>query len=95
MTRDELIDRGFTPRTYEGQEGEFLVMVAKLEDMPYASAHLVDGDLFFGDLEAITEVMPNGLIQFTVSDADYVEGPVELSSEEGQALLQDAIASKK
>lgn len=80
--------------THEGQEGEFLTKKARVEQMPYASKHLVDDDFIFGTSEAITEVIPGGLVQLHIPDADYVEGPLPVESDEGQALIKDALAAR-
>lgn len=93
MDRQTLIDAGFKPTRYEGQEGEFLAKVVKVERMPYAGEHLVDNDFIYGDMDAVTEVTPDSRVQLFVADVDYVEGPWPLDSEEAQALLRDAVAA--
>lgn len=93
MDKAQLIAAGFVPTRYEDQKGEFLTKRCRVEDLPYANEHLVDNDFIYGDMVAVTEIIPGGSIQFLVTDADYVEGPVPLDSEEGQALLKDAIAA--
>lgn len=93
MDRDQLIAAGFKPTTYEGQAGEFLTKRCRVEDMPYAHEHVEDGDMVLGTMEAITEVTPDGRVQLLISDADYVEGPIAVDSDEGQALIADAVAA--
>lgn len=93
ITLFRLMEAGFFPVKYEGQAGEFLAKTVKVERLPYSNEHLVDGDYIFGDMLATTEVIPDGRVQLCISDADYVEGPHAFDSEEGQALLKDAIAA--
>ena len=94
MEKAEFVAAGFVPTTYEGQEGEFLTKKVRVEQMPYAAKHLIDDDSIFGTFEAITEVIPGGRVQLYIPDADYAEGPVPIGSEEGQALINDALAAK-
>lgn len=93
MNRSELIANGFKPTTYEGQVGEFLTKRCRVEDMPYSHAHVEDGDIILGAMEAITEVTPDGRVQMMIAAADYVEGPVPVDSDEGRALINDAVAA--
>lgn len=94
MNREQLIAAGFQPTMYEGQEGEFLVKSVKVEAMPYAREHLIDNEMIFGDMQASTEVTPDGRVQLVIADADYVEGPIALETEEGRALLGDALEAQ-
>jgi hypothetical protein len=73
--------------------GEFLTKRLRVEQVPYASQHLVDNDYIRGTSEAITEILPGGYIQMLIPESDYLEGPVPLESEEGRVLLTDALAS--
>ena len=93
-SKEELITAGFLLVKYEGQNGDFLSKTVKAEDMSYAGEHLVDSDYIYGDMLATTEVTPDNKVQLSIMDADYVEGPVDFESEEGQFLLKDAVESK-
>ena len=88
--RAKLIRSGFSPVRYEGQDGEFLAKRLRLKDMPRAAAQLVDDDTFFGDMEVITEVTPDGRVHLLILEVDYVEGPVPLDSPDARMLLNDA-----
>lgn len=90
IDRATLIRSGFSPVRYEGQDGEFLAKKLRLKDMPRAAAQLVDDDTFFGDMEVITEVTPDGRVHFLILEVDYVEGPVLLDSPDARELLDDA-----
>lgn len=94
MDRNEIIAGGFVPTAYDGLEGEFLTKRVRIDLMPHASEHLIDHDTVLPETEAITEVIPDGTIQFYIPDADYLDGPVKIDSAEGQALLHDALAAK-
>lgn len=94
MDRIQLIAAGFKPATHEGQVGEFLAKRCRVEDMPYAHAHVEDGDMVLGTMQAITEITPEGHVQMLIADADYVEGPIPVDSDEGRALIADAMAAK-
>ena len=93
MDRETLLAGGFVPTTYEGQAGEFLVKSVPISSMPYAGEHLVDNDMVYPEFTGITEVIPVGMVQMYIPEADYLEGPVPLESDEGQALLRDALAA--
>jgi len=93
ITLFDLMNAGFDPVKYDGQVGEFLCKTVKVERLPYANSHLVDNDYIFGDMLATTEVIPDGRVQLCIGDADYAEGPHDFNSEEGQALLKDAVAA--
>lgn len=94
MDKEVLIAGGFVPTGYPGQEGEFLTKHTTVESLPYAGANLVNNDMIHGDSEAVTEVIPSGMVQLHIPDADYVEGPYEAGSEEAIALLKDALAAR-
>lgn len=93
MDRARLLASGFVTTQYDGQPGEFLVKRAKVEDMPYAREHLIDNNLIYGYMEAVTELTPGGMVQLYIAEADYLEGPVAVASDEGSALLADAVAA--
>lgn len=93
MNKQELIAAGFVPTVYPGQAGEFLAKRVLVKQMPYACEHLVDNDQIFGDMFAVTELTPDGQVQMLIEDADYIEGPIAADSEEGVALLKDAMAA--
>lgn len=94
ITVDQLPGSGFTPVTYKGQKGTFLAKTVKVESMPYAREHLIDHDYITEGMPATTEVLPDGRVQLCIGHADYVEGPHPIDSDEGQALLKDAIAAQ-
>lgn len=86
---------GFCLKTYKEQNGEFLAKETVIEGMPYAGQHLPDGDFILGTMKVITEVTPGGQVQMCIPEADtYFEGPHPFESEEGQALLRDAVEAK-
>ena len=93
MEQAKLIAGGFVRTTYPRQEGEFLTKKVLVSQMPYANEHLVDGDFIHADMEAVTELVPDGTVQLSIAGADYVEGPHPVGSEEGIALLNDALAA--
>lgn len=88
--RSTLILSGFLPVRYEGRDGEFLAKRSRLRDMPHAATQLIDDVTFFGDMEVIAEVTPDGRVHLLILELDYVEGPVSLDSPEGRLLLDDA-----
>lgn len=90
ISKEQLLSAGFVPTLYEGQDGEFMVMQRKIEEFPYAKEHLIDGGYLCEGMLAILEVSPAGLIQFYIPEADYLEGPVPLDSEEGLALFRES-----
>lgn len=94
MDKEYLVSGGFVPTTYDGQDGEFLTKRVCVGNMPHAAEHLIDGDLIFGSSEAVTEIIPGDLVQFHIPDADYLDGPVPVDSDEGQALIRDALAAR-
>lgn len=91
MERQALIDAGFQPTTYAGDEGEYLTKRQPVSTLPYANERIVDGEYVSEDMTAVTEVLPDGSVQMSIADADYVEGPHPAGSEEAIALLKDAL----
>jgi hypothetical protein len=86
MDRQTLIAGGFVPTNYEGQEGEFLSKRQPVETLAYMADHAIEG------MMATTEVLPDGRIQLSVDNGEgYLEGPHPAGSEEGIALLKDAL----
>ncbi len=92
MDKETLLAGGFVPTTHPGQTGEFLTKRTLVEDLPYAREHMVDGSYIRASFEAITEVTPQGDVNFYIPDSEYVEGPYALASDEGLALVNDALA---
>ena len=90
ITREILLASGFEPTRYEGQEGEFLLKKLRVGDMPYAREHIVDGDNIYDTMMAYVEVIPGDQVQFFIEEAEYLDGPVPVSSEAGMSLLVDA-----
>lgn len=100
MEKQKLIETGFTPKIYDGQEGEFLSKKMKLKQLPDEARarilsdldlSLFDGD-DLGDLDFIADITPGNQIQLVlVSDDEYWEGPYSLDSEEGKQLLQEVL----
>ena len=93
MERQALIDAGFKPTTYEGDAGEYLTKRQPVSTLPYANEHIVDGEYVSEDMVAVTEVLPDGSVQMSIADADYVEGPHPAGSQEAEDLLKDALAA--
>lgn len=92
MDRQTLIEGGFAATRYEGQEGEFLSKRQPVETLAYMADHAIDGDYIVEGMMATTEVLPDGRIQLSVDNGDgYLEGPHPADSEEGIALLKDAL----
>lgn len=89
----ELMRNGFAPVRYPEQKGEFLAKTQPITTMPKANAELVDHDMVTPEMLATTEITPAGMVQTYVPDADVLIGPYAQASEEGQALLRDAIAT--
>lgn len=89
----DLIAAGFSEVTYEGQDGVFLVRRTRASDMPYLSEQ-VDNEFIYENSIVITEVIPDGRVQISISDTGYSEDPVDTASEEGNALLRDCLAAK-
>ena len=94
MNREALLALGFTPHRYPQRDGEFFHIRAPIEHFPYAREHLIDSSLIWEGMAAVLEVLPDGQIQFSVPDADYIEGPHPLNSESGEGLLNEARAVK-
>jgi hypothetical protein len=90
MQRDILIESGFAPKTYDGQEGEFLTKKIRVGDMSSAFTDLIDHEYIFDTSEAIVEVTPCGKVQVLILDADYLEGPYPMDSDNGKTLLKTA-----
>lgn len=91
MDRQTLIEGGFAPTHYNNDPGEYLTKRQRVEDLPYTGTHAIDGDYIVEGMIAVTEVLPNGSVQLCIADSDYVEGPFPAGSEEGIALLKDAL----
>ena len=64
-----------------------------MSTLPYANEHIVDGEYVSEDMIAVTEVLPDGSVQMSIADADYVEGPHPAGTDEANALLKDAIGA--
>lgn len=91
IEKDALLQAGFVEeKTEAGQD--VLVKRQEITTLPYASAHMVDGDFIREGMVAVTTVA-SGMVTLAVPEADYVEGPESLDGEEGLALLKDAMAS--
>lgn len=93
METELLLAKGFKIKTYEGQEGEFVSFTCKAESMPYVSEYLVDDDFIFGDMDVFVEVTPAKTVHLYIPDADYMEGPFPVDSEDAQRLLREALAA--
>lgn len=91
ITLFDLMKSGFSPVHYEGQCGEFLTKTVQVDRLAYSSEYLVGDSAIFSDTMATTEVIPDGRVQLCIGDADYVQGPHDFHSEEGQALIRDAM----
>lgn len=94
MQREELIELGFTPTHYQGQEGEFLVLKTKIEMIESVRTMLAGDDYFEDGTEVIIDVCPGGQIQLYVSDADFHDN-YPIDSDGGRALLAEAVAAAK
>lgn len=105
VTDKNLIASGFLPTSYEGQTGKFNAKKLLVRAMPYANEHLVDCEDIFPETEAVVEIFSGveaghlnpdveHFVQMFITDADYVEGPHALFSEEGRALVADACDGK-
>ena len=94
FTREALIAAGFTPTTYNGQDGEYLVKTVPIERLPAAGARLVDEDFNLSGMDADTEVVPDGTVQLYIPDADHLDDRQPVDSEAGRAMLADAMAAR-
>ncbi|MBA1280280.1 hypothetical protein [Stutzerimonas stutzeri] len=83
---ENLLKMGFTPTTYEGQDGVFYTKKIKASDVPYLAEKVVDDDVLFGDDLVTYCVCPDGEVQLVYGD-QYEKG--HMFSPEGQALLLD------
>lgn len=90
VTIDQLIATGFVATNYDGQEGTFFTKRQQAQHMPLVLANVVDNDEVLPETEVIVEVTPDQRVQMYISDAEYLEGPFELASDEAQVLLKDA-----
>lgn len=91
--RETLIQHGFVPTRYEGQEGEYLTKQVGVENLPALGRELIDHELVHpGDL-AIIEVCPNATVQFYVPGADLLVGREPVESNAARIWLSDAIAA--
>lgn len=94
MDKKALIAAGFTPRTYEGQEGEFYVVERPAEAFAFCRLHVIDNEWVTGDMLTAIEICPGSLIQIYIAEGDYAN-TYGLNTPEGQELLQDALAVLK
>ncbi|CAB3754193.1 hypothetical protein [Paraburkholderia humisilvae] len=81
---------GFAPVEYHGQQGTFYTKKLCVAAMPYMRTHAIDQDTIFETTEMVVEVTPDGRVQMTAIDTDYVEEPVGIDTEDGAGLLRDA-----
>ncbi|MBI6883087.1 hypothetical protein [Pseudomonas putida] len=60
-------------------------------DMPYMREHAVDGEHIFEGSEVVIDVSLDGMVTMTIDDCPGAsEGPLDVNSEDGAALLKDA-----
>ncbi|WP_176000192.1 hypothetical protein [Burkholderia vietnamiensis] len=81
---------GFAPVEYPDQQGTFYAKKLRVTDMPYMRTHAIDHETIFESTEMIVEVMPDRRVQMIATNAEYVEAPVGIETEEGAGLLRDA-----
>ena len=87
----DIIAHGFSMKLYPGQGGVFISKSLRVGDMPYMNEHAVDEDYIFADSMARVEIIPGGGVQLYISDSDYLESDSNYLSQEGWALLKDAM----
>lgn len=102
VNEERLISGGFVRTTYEGQEGIFLTKRVSLERMPAAFLRIKGDEFIDGSSESVTEIIPPSrvsgpkpMVHLHVPDADYVEGPYLVESDDGKALIEDALAARQ
>lgn len=88
----DLLSKGFVRVAYEDQEGAFFRRDTIVGTMPYAGEHLIDTEVVNDTDIATTEVTPAGYIQMLVNGTDLPHEEYLFDSDEGRALLQDAVA---
>ena len=91
ITPEALIANGFVAMTYPGQDGVYYRRDTTVRSMPYLG-RVIDREYIFEDSVVRTEVHPDGRVQVSIAETDYVEELVPASSEDGQGCLRDAIA---
>lgn len=85
-----LIAAGFQPITYPDRSGTYYRRDTKVESMPYLST-VTDDQFIFASCVATTEVRPDGKVTLAIVETGYLEEPEDIGSEDGQAVLRDAI----
>lgn len=90
ITNQHLIQSGFEEKRYEGQEGVFYTKQLKAREMDCVREQLVDDIEVFLDSNVVVEATPDKRVQLYIADADHLEGPFPLESEEALLLLKDA-----
>lgn len=84
-----MLANGFVRKSYPSQEGEFIAKTVAVERLPYAEK-MIDGDYIAEGMKSTTELCPDGKVQLSIDDADYVEA-YQFDSDEGLALVNDAL----
>lgn len=89
VDRDSLVQHGFAPTRYDGQDGEYLTKRLAVD----ALANLGPDLIRFADLDpselAIVEVCPDGTVQLYIPAADLLHGRHPLDSDSGRAYIAD------
>lgn len=88
MNLNALIAAGFKPVVFDDLNGQGYAKEQKVETLPYANEHIVDGEYVFEGMIAITEILPDGRVQLRIPSATYHE--IASDDAEGFDLLKDA-----
>lgn len=102
MNNDQFEQAGFSREHNVFLDQEGWVYRATVESFPYLHEHVEDPITVQGDMVAEVVVVPNPHphlghtwdIWLLVSEADYVEGPYYLDSEEGQQTYAEVALSR-
>ncbi|MPQ71949.1 hypothetical protein [Pseudomonas sp. MWU12-2323] len=90
ITIEQLVAAGFAETSKAGQAGVFYSKRLQAWDMPYVREHIIDDKTVLPETEVIVEVTPDKCVLMYIEDADYVEGPAALESDDAMGLLNDA-----
>lgn len=87
----DMFVEGFELKIYSGQDGVFLRKEQEALRMPYMNEHIVDEEIVHAESKVVVEVYPDRRVVTNVEDSDYLEEQLDFLSDEGWALLKDAM----
>lgn len=87
----DMFTEGFELKIYSGQDGVFLRKEQEALRMPYMNEHIVEEEIVRAESKVVIEIYPDRRVVTNVEDDDYLEEQLDFLSDDGWALLKDAM----